>query len=144
MGVDSAAGLEGAIEILRTTIPFFFANNEFAPTLLQPKTARNPDAQKPTPLFPERLANSTKINIICAAFSSSKEAVLACLQSKNAGAFGQCQRGVFVEQHGFDQECDRCVEEDEGLGDVGQEIRSEPVKRKSDEEAEDQRKKQRV
>ncbi|KAG5946334.1 hypothetical protein E4U59_004059 [Claviceps monticola] len=69
---------------------------------------------------------------------------LACLQSKNAGAFGQCQRGVFVEQHGFDQECDRCVEEDEGLGDVGEEIASEPVKRKSDEEAEDQRKKQRV
>ncbi|KAG5990152.1 hypothetical protein E4U52_004891 [Claviceps spartinae] len=69
---------------------------------------------------------------------------LACLQSKNTGAFGQCQRGVFVEQHDFDQECDQCVEEDEGLGDVGEDICSATLKRKSDEEVEDQRKKQRV
>ncbi|EQK97396.1 hypothetical protein G6O67_004730 [Ophiocordyceps sinensis] len=43
---------------------------------------------------------------------------LSCLEAKNNGAFGECERGVFAEQHGFDQECDRCAEEDEGVGDV--------------------------
>ncbi|KFA80426.1 hypothetical protein S40288_07046 [Stachybotrys chartarum IBT 40288] len=46
---------------------------------------------------------------------------LACLEAKNTDAFGSCRNGVFVEQHDFDQECDRCAEEDEGVGDVGDE-----------------------
>ncbi|KEY72779.1 hypothetical protein S7711_02561 [Stachybotrys chartarum IBT 7711] len=46
---------------------------------------------------------------------------LACLEAKNNDAFGSCKGGVFVEQHDFDQECDRCAEEDEGVGDVGDE-----------------------
>lgn len=45
---------------------------------------------------------------------------LPCLESKNIGLFGQCHRGVFVDQHPFDQECDPCAAEDEGVGDVGQ------------------------
>jgi hypothetical protein len=40
---------------------------------------------------------------------------LWCLEAKNADAFGECRRGVQVEQHSFDQECDRCAEEDEGV-----------------------------
>lgn len=43
---------------------------------------------------------------------------LSCLEAKNNGAFGECDGGVFAEQHAFDQECDRCAEEDEGVGDV--------------------------
>ncbi|PFH60304.1 hypothetical protein XA68_11150 [Ophiocordyceps unilateralis] len=43
---------------------------------------------------------------------------LSCLEAKNNDAFGECERGVYSEQHQFDQECDRCAEEDEGLGDV--------------------------
>jgi hypothetical protein len=42
---------------------------------------------------------------------------LSCLEAKNNGVFGQCRRGVYVEQHSFDQECDRCtaaMEADEG------------------------------
>src|SRR5689334_14868136 len=44
---------------------------------------------------------------------------LSCLEAKNAGVFGQCRRGVHIEQHAFDQECDRCtayLEADEGYG----------------------------
>ncbi|PHH84802.1 hypothetical protein CDD83_1345 [Cordyceps sp. RAO-2017] len=44
---------------------------------------------------------------------------LSCLEAKNNGSFGECESGVFIEQHDFDQECDTCAEEDEGLGDVG-------------------------
>ncbi|KAL7806251.1 hypothetical protein V8C44DRAFT_360662 [Trichoderma aethiopicum] len=46
---------------------------------------------------------------------------LSCLQAKNNGTFGDCSNGVFEERHPFDQECDRCTEEDEGVGDVGEE-----------------------
>ncbi|KAH0495500.1 hypothetical protein TgHK011_009046 [Trichoderma gracile] len=46
---------------------------------------------------------------------------LSCLQAKNNGTFGDCSNGVFQERHHFDQECDRCTEEDEGVGDVGEE-----------------------
>ncbi|TPX07807.1 uncharacterized protein E0L32_010494 [Thyridium curvatum] len=41
---------------------------------------------------------------------------LSCLEAKNAGLFGQCHRGVQVEELAFDQECDTCAEEDEGIG----------------------------
>ena len=41
---------------------------------------------------------------------------LWCLEAKNEDIFGQCSRGVQVERHAFDQECDRCEDEDEGLG----------------------------
>lgn len=44
---------------------------------------------------------------------------LSCLEAKNAGVFGQCRRGVQVEEHRFDQECDPCtaeMEADEGYG----------------------------
>ena len=41
---------------------------------------------------------------------------LPCLEAKNSGMFGDCSRGVQVDQHAFDQECDACVEEeDEGV-----------------------------
>jgi hypothetical protein len=33
---------------------------------------------------------------------------LWCLDAKNAGVFGACRRGIQVETHPFDQECDRC------------------------------------
>lgn len=46
---------------------------------------------------------------------------LSCLQAKNNGIFGDCSNGVFQERHEFDQECDQCTEEDEGIGDVGEE-----------------------
>ncbi|KAG5988990.1 hypothetical protein E4U54_004478 [Claviceps lovelessii] len=69
---------------------------------------------------------------------------LACLESKNAGEFGQCKRGVFVEEHAFDQECDRCTEEDEGLGDIGEDIRAAPEKRSAEDTGQGQRKKQRI
>ncbi|KAL7948213.1 hypothetical protein V8C42DRAFT_342271 [Trichoderma barbatum] len=41
---------------------------------------------------------------------------LSCLQAKNNGFFGDCSNGVFQERHHFDQECDQCNEEDEGIG----------------------------
>ncbi|KAG6036015.1 hypothetical protein E4U41_005849 [Claviceps citrina] len=69
---------------------------------------------------------------------------LACLESKNAGAFGECRRGIFVEEHDFDQECDRCIEEDEGVGDVGHDTYAAPEKRSADDAAHGHRKKQRV
>ena len=47
---------------------------------------------------------------------------LACLEAKNNGVFGECETGIFEERHNFDQECDRCSEEDEGVGDVGDEL----------------------
>ena len=34
---------------------------------------------------------------------------LACLESKNNGIFGDCRRGVHVEDHPFEQECDACT-----------------------------------
>ncbi|PHH65438.1 hypothetical protein CDD81_2542 [Ophiocordyceps australis] len=43
---------------------------------------------------------------------------LACLVSKNNSGFGECDSGVFVEEHDFDQECDQCEQKDEGIGDV--------------------------
>ncbi|KAL6852193.1 hypothetical protein J3F83DRAFT_719227 [Trichoderma novae-zelandiae] len=50
---------------------------------------------------------------------------LSCLQAKNNGFFGDCSNGVFQEVHQFDQECDQCTEEDEGVGDVGEEAEAE-------------------
>lgn len=50
---------------------------------------------------------------------------LSCLQAKNNGFFGDCSNGVFQERHQFDQECDQCNEEDEGVGDVGEEVEAE-------------------
>lgn len=46
--------------------------------------------------------------------------LLSCLEAKNNGGFGECSKGTLVEEHKFDQECARCAEEDEGVGDVGQ------------------------
>lgn len=43
---------------------------------------------------------------------------LSCLEAKNNGIFGDCSKGVYQEQHHFDQECDQCNEEDEGIGDI--------------------------
>ncbi|KAF5020243.1 hypothetical protein F66182_7721 [Fusarium sp. NRRL 66182] len=43
---------------------------------------------------------------------------LSCLDAKNTGWFGGCQRGILVEEHSFDQECAVCYEEDEGIGDL--------------------------
>lgn len=40
---------------------------------------------------------------------------LSCLEAKNADVFGGCRRGVDVETHAFDQECDSCAGEDEGV-----------------------------
>ncbi|KAF9878462.1 hypothetical protein CkaCkLH20_03954 [Colletotrichum karsti] len=40
---------------------------------------------------------------------------LSCLEAKNADEFGGCRRGVDVETHAFDQECDTCAGEDEGV-----------------------------
>ncbi|KAK1751149.1 hypothetical protein QBC47DRAFT_406403 [Echria macrotheca] len=46
---------------------------------------------------------------------------LSCLEAKNVGVFGHCRRGVQLEEHTFDQECDACqeatVEADEGYFD---------------------------
>ncbi|KAH7173698.1 uncharacterized protein B0J16DRAFT_376307 [Fusarium flagelliforme] len=41
---------------------------------------------------------------------------LNCLDAKNLGWFGGCQRGILVEEHSFNQECSVCHEEDEGVG----------------------------
>ncbi|KAH7160631.1 hypothetical protein EDB81DRAFT_320941 [Dactylonectria macrodidyma] len=43
---------------------------------------------------------------------------LSCLEAKNKGCFGECSRGILVEEHDFDQECQTCAEEDEGIGDL--------------------------
>ncbi|WXC61310.1 hypothetical protein SNK03_007187 [Fusarium graminearum] len=41
---------------------------------------------------------------------------LNCLDAKNMGWFGGCQRGILVEEHSFNQECSVCREVDEGVG----------------------------
>lgn len=44
---------------------------------------------------------------------------LACLEAKNNGIFGDCRRGIAMEEHSFEQECDACAEAglaDEGVG----------------------------
>lgn len=69
---------------------------------------------------------------------------LACLQAKNNGRFGECKNGTLVEQHGFDQECDRCVEDDEGVGDVGENVNAASGKRRAEDETKSHRKKQRT
>jgi hypothetical protein len=44
---------------------------------------------------------------------------LFCLEAKNSGAFGDCENGVTMDEHSFDDECDACAdEEDEGVGDI--------------------------
>ncbi|KAM0415678.1 hypothetical protein ACHAPT_013378 [Fusarium lateritium] len=43
---------------------------------------------------------------------------LSCLEAKNKGWFGECKRGIYVEEHSFDQECSTCADEDEGIGDL--------------------------
>ena len=48
------------------------------------------------------------------------------------------------EQHQFDQECDRCAEEDEGVGDVGDDSFAAREKRGAENESKSNRKKQRV
>jgi hypothetical protein len=64
---------------------------------------------------------------------------LSCLEAKNQDAFGSCSIGVFIENHDFDQECDRCSEEDEGIGDIDDEAQLEPAtgKRSARDDAED-------
>jgi Fe-S-cluster-containing hydrogenase component 2 len=48
---------------------------------------------------------------------------LSCLEAKNNDGFGDCARGVHVENHAFDQECDVCADEDEGIvGDIGEDV----------------------
>src|SRR5689334_12167234 len=75
---------------------------------------------------------------------------LACLKAKNKGAYGQCSAGVSVEEHAHDQECDRCVEEDEGIADlddratVGVEKGKKAGKRGVDDVTAPERKKQRI
>jgi DNA polymerase III delta prime subunit len=66
---------------------------------------------------------------------------LPCLEAKNNGIFGECETGVFVEEHGFDQECDRCSEEDEGLGDVDYQQRERDKGRDKEMERERDKKK---
>ena len=43
---------------------------------------------------------------------------LSCLEAKNNDSFGDCSTGINVEDHAFDQECDRCSNVDEGVGDM--------------------------
>ncbi|EXV04685.1 hypothetical protein X797_002367 [Metarhizium robertsii] len=69
---------------------------------------------------------------------------LACLQAKNAGCFGQCDPGIYAEQHPFDQECDRCTEEDEGIGDISDDTFMTPEKRAAETDVKSHRKKQKV
>lgn len=50
---------------------------------------------------------------------------LSCLEAKNNGNFGECKRGIQMEEHSFDQDCDACAEEymaDEGFVDGGGEV----------------------
>lgn len=47
---------------------------------------------------------------------------LSCLEAKNEGTFGDCSRGINIDERDFDQECDRCADEDEGIGDLDDEI----------------------
>ncbi|KAM5348584.1 hypothetical protein ACJ41O_008408 [Fusarium nematophilum] len=82
---------------------------------------------------------------------------LSCLEAKNKGWFGECSRGIHVEEHNFDQECSSCAEEDEGIGDLDQDatadfqqgvhVQNNPAKRSAvDErgEASSERKKQKT
>ena len=50
---------------------------------------------------------------------------LPCLEAKNSDRFGGCKAGVFAEEHAFDQECERCAEEEEGGDCVGVEEEEE-------------------
>ncbi|KAJ9143361.1 hypothetical protein NKR23_g6690 [Pleurostoma richardsiae] len=50
---------------------------------------------------------------------------LSCLEAKNNGVFGECRRGIAVEEHSFDQECDACAEDDEGFGELEEEAEEE-------------------
>lgn len=50
---------------------------------------------------------------------------LSCLEAKNKGCFGECTKGILVEEHDFDQECQTCSEEDEGIGDLEEELLAE-------------------
>ncbi|KAK7403453.1 hypothetical protein QQX98_010774 [Neonectria punicea] len=50
---------------------------------------------------------------------------LSCLEAKNNGGFGECSRGILVEEHDFDQECQACSEEDEGIGDVDEALEAD-------------------
>ncbi|KAJ2890681.1 hypothetical protein MKZ38_001541 [Zalerion maritima] len=57
---------------------------------------------------------------VCAEFFSWEELSqeLSCLEAKNNGVFGDCRKGIQVEEHEFDQECDACAETnaaDEGV-----------------------------
>jgi hypothetical protein len=75
---------------------------------------------------------------------------LSCLEAKNRGCFGECSRGILVEEHDFDQECQTCTEEDEGIGDVDEleaeedDIFAQGTKRTAGEEEETDRKKQKT
>lgn len=75
---------------------------------------------------------------------------LSCLEAKNNGCFGECSRGILIEEHDFDQECQTCTEEDEGIGDVDEleaeddDIFAQGTKRNAAEEEESDRKKQKT
>lgn len=73
---------------------------------------------------------------------------LSCLEAKNNCSFGDCTGGIYEDLHEFDQECDRCSEEDEGVGDVGEELDAETDavdgKRAAEDEAEREAKKRRT
>lgn len=88
---------------------------------------------------------------------------LSCLAAKNKGCFGECSRGIYVEEHDFDQECSTCADEDEGIGDLDEALapsgntfqysmnshqtnpgKSNPTKRGAAEEAGEASKKQRT
>lgn len=71
---------------------------------------------------------------------------LSYLKAKNNEHFGNYAHSIFVEPHAFDQECQRCIDEDEGFGDLGVHgVRSVNDKRKpADEIASSSAKKQRA
>ncbi|KAF6811181.1 hypothetical protein CSOJ01_05860 [Colletotrichum sojae] len=59
---------------------------------------------------------------------------LSCLEAKNAeDRFGACGRGVFVETHAFDQECDACASEDEGVAGMEFGLEEEIYQRRQEE-----------
>ncbi|KAF6840015.1 hypothetical protein CMUS01_04064 [Colletotrichum musicola] len=60
---------------------------------------------------------------------------LSCLEAKNAeDRFGACGRGVFVETHAFDQECDACAGEDEGVAGMEFGLEEEIYQRRQEEQ----------
>lgn len=75
---------------------------------------------------------------------------LSCLEAKNKGCFGECSRGILIEEHDFDQECQTCTEEDEGIGDLDElevendDIFAQGTKRNAAEEEASDRKKQKT